>query len=50
VGREAGQTASVSGRVLVSGLRSTRRPGFDVEAAIDDGSGSLRAMWLNQPY
>jgi len=46
-----GQTASVSGRVLVSGLRSTRRPGFKIfEAAIDDGSGSLRAVWLNQPY
>jgi len=46
-----GQTAAVSGRVLVSGLRSTRRPGFKIfEAAIDDGSGSLRAVWLNQPY
>src|SRR5436190_17666407 len=46
-----GQTASVSGRVLVSGLRSTRRPGFKIfEAAIDDGSGSLRAVWLNQPF
>jgi len=41
----------VSGRILVSGLRSTRRPGFKIfEAAIDDGSGSLRAVWLNQPY
>jgi ATP-dependent DNA helicase RecG len=46
-----GQTAAVSGRVLVCGLRSTRRPGFKIfEAAIDDGSGSLRAAWLNQPY
>ena len=46
-----GQTAAVSGRVLVSGLRSTRRPGFKIfEAAIDDGSGSVRAVWLNQPY
>ena len=37
--------------MLVSGLRSTRRPGFKIfEAAIDDGSGSLRAVWLNQPY
>jgi ATP-dependent DNA helicase RecG len=48
---KAGQTAAVSGRVLVSGLRSTRRPGFKIfEAAIEDGSGSLRAVWLNQPY
>jgi ATP-dependent DNA helicase RecG len=47
----SGQTAAVSGRVLVSGLRSTRRPGFKIfEAAIDDGSGSLRAVWMNQPY
>lgn len=46
-----GQTAAVAGRVLVCGLRSTRRPGFKIfEAAIDDGSGSLRAVWLNQPY
>jgi ATP-dependent DNA helicase RecG len=46
-----GQTAAVSGRVLVSGLRSTRRPNFKIfEAAIDDGTGSVRAAWLNQPY
>ena len=26
-------------------------PGFKIfEAAIDDGSGSLRAVWLNQPF
>ena len=48
---KSGQTAAVSGRILVSGLRSTRRPGFKIfEAAIDDGSGSLRAVWMNQPY
>src|SRR4051795_11226648 len=48
---KSGQTASVSGRVLVSGLRSTRRPNFKIfEAAIDDGTGSVRAVWLNQPY
>jgi ATP-dependent DNA helicase RecG len=46
-----GQTAAVAGRVLVCGLRATRRPGFKIfEAAIDDGSGSLRAVWLNQPF
>jgi len=46
-----GQAASIAGRVLACGLRSTRRPGFKIfEAAIDDGSGSLRAVWLNQPY
>ena len=46
-----GQTASIAGRVLVCGLRTTRRPGFKIfEAAIDDGSGSLRAVWFNQPF
>ena len=46
-----GQTAAVAGRVLACGLRGTRRPGFKIfEAAIDDGSGSLRAVWLNQPF
>src|SRR5437867_3252526 len=46
-----GQTASIAGRILSCGLRSTRRPGFKIfEAAVDDGSGSLRAAWLNQPF
>jgi ATP-dependent DNA helicase RecG len=46
-----GQVASIAGRVVACGLRSTRRPGFKIfEAAIDDGSGSLRAAWLNQPF
>src|SRR5436309_3885956 len=46
-----GHAASITGRILACGLRSTRRPGFKIfEAAIDDGSGSLRAVWLNQPY
>jgi ATP-dependent DNA helicase RecG len=46
-----GQAASIAGRVLSCGLRSTRRPGFKIfEAAIGDASGALRAIWLNQPY
>jgi len=46
-----GGSASIAGRVVACGLRSTRRPGFKIfEAAIDDGSGSLRAVWLNQPF
>ena len=48
---QPGQPASISGRVLACGLRSTRRPGFKIyEAAIDDGSRSIRAVWLNQPF
>src|SRR4051812_14963171 len=46
-----GGAAPVAGGVLAGGLRSTRRPGFKIfEAAIDDGSGSLRAVWFNQPF
>jgi len=46
-----GQIVSIAGRILACGLRTTRRPGFKIfEAAVDDGSGSLRAVWLNQPY
>jgi ATP-dependent DNA helicase RecG len=43
-----GQTASIAGRVLSCGLRSTRRPGFKIfEALLSDDSGSVRATWLN---
>jgi len=46
-----GQVASVTGRVLACGLRATRRPGFKIfEAVVDDGTGSLRVVWLNQPF
>jgi ATP-dependent DNA helicase RecG len=46
-----GQTTSVAGRVLSCGLRSTRRPGFKIfEAAVGDESGTLRVVWLNQPF
>ena len=46
-----GQTAAVAGRVVSGGLRSTRRPGFKIfEALITDASGSLRAVWFNQPF
>ncbi|HEY2906055.1 MAG TPA: ATP-dependent DNA helicase RecG [Vicinamibacterales bacterium] len=46
-----GQTASIAGRILSCGLRTTRRPGFKIfEAAVDDGTGSLRISWLNQPF
>jgi ATP-dependent DNA helicase RecG len=46
-----GHTASISGHILSCGIRSTRRPGFQIfEAIVDDGSGSLRVVWLNQPF
>jgi ATP-dependent DNA helicase RecG len=48
---EPGQHASVAGRILSCGLRSTRRPGFKIfEALVSDPSGTLRLTWLNQPY
>jgi ATP-dependent DNA helicase RecG len=46
-----GQTVSIGGRILSCGLRSTRRPGFKIfEAAVQDESGTIRAVWLNQPF
>ena len=48
---QAGRSASIAGRVLSCGLRSTRRPGFKIfEALVGDDSGSLRVTWLNQPF
>jgi len=48
---QPGRPASVSGRILSAGVRSTRRRGFQIfEAVVDDGSGALRAAWLNQPF
>ncbi len=46
-----GHAASIAGRVLSCGLRSTRRPGFKIfEALVADDSGSIRATWLNQAF
>ena len=46
-----GRPASIAARILSSGLRSTRRPGFKIfEALIADESGPMRAVWLNQPF
>src|SRR5436190_4300814 len=46
-----GRPASIAGRILSSGLRSTRRPGFKIfEALVRDDSGSLRLTFLNQPF
>jgi ATP-dependent DNA helicase RecG len=46
-----GKPASLTGRILSCGLRSTRRPGFKIfDAVVDDGSGSIRVSWLNQAF
>jgi ATP-dependent DNA helicase RecG len=46
-----GRAASLEGRILSCGLRTTRRPGFRIfEAVVDDGSASIRVSWLNQAF
>jgi ATP-dependent DNA helicase RecG len=43
--------ASVSGEVLSCGIRPTRRPRFKIfEMLVRDKTGSLRAIWFNQPF
>jgi ATP-dependent DNA helicase RecG len=46
-----GPAVSVQGKILSCRLIRTRRRGFTiVEAVLDDGSASLKAIWFNQPY
>ncbi len=46
-----GEPASIAGEIISGGVRATRRPGFTVfEATVRDPSGTVRAVWLNQPF
>jgi ATP-dependent DNA helicase RecG len=46
-----GVPASVAGEILSCGVRPTRRPRFKIfEMLVRDGTGSLRAVFPNQPY
>jgi ATP-dependent DNA helicase RecG len=46
-----GQTATVVGEVLSSGVRTTRRPGFRLfEVVVRDASGAIRAVFPNQAF
>ena len=46
-----GQTATVLGEVLSSGIRPTRRPGFKLfELILKDDSGPVRAVFPNQSF
>ena len=46
-----GQTATIVGEVLSSGLRATRRPGFRIfELIVRDASGVVRAAFPNQAF
>ncbi|NUR54730.1 MAG: ATP-dependent DNA helicase RecG [Acidobacteria bacterium] len=48
---KAGIAASVAGEVLSCGIRPTRRPRFKIfEMLVRDRTGSLRAIWFNQPF
>jgi ATP-dependent DNA helicase RecG len=46
-----GVPASIAGDVVSCGVRPTRRPRFKIfEMLVRDGTGSLRAIWFNQPF
>jgi ATP-dependent DNA helicase RecG len=46
-----GVAASIAGEVLSCGVRPTRRPRFKIfEMLVRDRTGSLRAIWFNQPF
>ena len=46
-----GVVASVAAEVLSCGIRATRRPRFKIfEMLLRDQTGSLRAVWFNQPF
>ena len=50
-GVQAGESVTVAGTIASCGTRLTRRPGFKVfEAVIRDATGTIRAVWLNQPF
>ena len=46
-----GVSASIVGEVVGAGIRPTRRPRFKIfEMLVRDSTGSLRAIWFNQPF
>jgi ATP-dependent DNA helicase RecG len=46
-----GQTATIAGEVLSSGVRATRRPGFRLfEVIVRDATGPVRAVFPNQAF
>ncbi len=48
---EAGETASVQGEIVSIRLQRTWKKRMTVvEALVADGTGSVRAVWFNQPY
>lgn len=48
---EIGQTASIRGTIeLISNKKSPRRRMYITEALIADGTGTIKAIWFNQPF
>jgi ATP-dependent DNA helicase RecG len=46
-----GTEASIVGEVVACGVRPTRRPRFKIfELLVRDRTGTLRAIWFNQPF
>jgi ATP-dependent DNA helicase RecG len=46
-----GVAATIAGEIVGCGLRPTRRPRFKIfEMLVRDQTGSLRAIWFNQPF
>ena len=49
--RPCGAPASILGEIVTCGIRPTRRPRFKIfEMLLRDPTGSLRAVWFNQPF
>jgi ATP-dependent DNA helicase RecG len=50
-GVRPGETVTVAGTVVSCGMRLTRRAGFKLfEAVVRDPTGTITAIWLNQPF
>ncbi|MDD5449183.1 MAG: ATP-dependent DNA helicase RecG [Candidatus Omnitrophica bacterium] len=45
-----GEYHTLQGQVLTFGLKKTRRGMSIFQAAIDDGTGVIHAMWFNRPF
>src|SRR5262245_56640121 len=46
-----GVKATISGKILSSTLRRTRKRGLTIfDAVVDDGTGGISLLWFNQPF